>query len=99
MVVSVALPSVRLTSFLSPQAEVMEAEGELEHAEMGADITDVPAPAVPAVASGEVEKVKKKRKKSDLDAAASGSKNAAAPSQVTRYWFCCQTCESMSGGL
>ena len=56
------------------QAEVQEAAGELEAADTGADLEDVPAPAVPAVASGDVEKAKKKRKKNEADGP-SGSKD------------------------
>lgn len=52
---------------------------------MGVDITDVPAPEVPAVAAGSPEKMKKKRKKPEDAAGASGSKDAAAPAEV--FWL------------
>lgn len=64
------------------QADLQDAEGELDEADMGVDITDVPAPEVPAVAAGSPEKVKKKRKKPEDAAGASGSKDAAAPDEV-----------------
>ncbi len=67
---------------LVSQADLQEAEGEVDEADLGVDITDIPAPAVPAVASGDVEKVKKKRKKTEHGDGASGSKDAAPPAQV-----------------
>ena len=52
---------------------------------MGVNTTDVPAPDVPAVASDGPEKIKKKRKKPEEAAGASGSKDAAAPAEVLPF--------------
>ncbi len=57
----------------------------MEEADVGVNITDVPAPEVPAVAAGGGEKIKKKRKKPEEAAGASGSKDAAAPAEVIPF--------------
>jgi hypothetical protein len=79
------LTTVIYSSVFCMQANLHEAEGELDEAELGVDITDVPAPEVPAVASGGAEKIKKKRKKPEEAAGASGSKDAAAPAEVMPF--------------
>ncbi len=48
----------------------------MEEADVGVNITDVPAPEVPVVAAGGGEKIKKKRKKPE---------EAAAPAEVLPF--------------
>ena len=76
-------------SFPLLQAELQEGDGELQDAELAADIPDAPSPtaaAAAAAAPAEVQKVKKKRKKTDNAEAPA----AAAEVQPSINVFCCK---------
>ena len=52
------------------QADLQEADGEVQDAELGVDLSDLPSPTAAAAPAQDVQKVKKKRKKAENSEAA-----------------------------